>query len=85
MAAFKKPLWFIVKFKSHCATGNTYDMLDVSNWMAQADGTIREIISKLNFPKPVAPTASSKDDPLFSKKSIKYISWPVSYIIKYKN
>lgn len=47
-------------------------MLDVSNRIDQADNPIKKISSILNFPKPVASIAFSKDFPLLPKKGIKY-------------
>lgn len=58
--AFSIPLFSRDKSKSHCAIGRIYDIVVVSNIVANADGIAINAKSKLNFPKPVASIAVSK-------------------------
>lgn len=58
--AFNIPLFWRERFRSHSATGNTYDMVEDSNTGDMADGIATSSKNTLNFPKLHASTASSK-------------------------
>jgi hypothetical protein len=64
--AFKKPLLSSVKLKSHCAAGNTYDIVVVSNIELHPEGIDIKMRIMLNLPKPVAVMAVSKSAGFFS-------------------
>lgn len=46
--------------RSHCAAGNTYDMVVVSKTGDQPEGMATRISNKLYLPNPVAEIAVSK-------------------------
>lgn len=61
--AFSSALSWEERFKSHCAIGNTYDMLLKSKVSVQPAGMHNKNNMKLNFPKPAAAIAVSKSAP----------------------
>jgi hypothetical protein len=68
--ALSSPLSSKLKSRSHCAVGNTNDIVLLSILVAHPDGITISNKSILYFPKPVAETAVSKSGGAIIEKYI---------------